>query len=379
MAETKHSQPPAEHWHQLAVSAARVRNYEAALELMGRAIEANPLDATAFNDRGIVLKALRRFGDSKASFERAIALLPRYAAAHSNLGNLLREMRQEEAAFLSYQRALQADPACADAHANFGVLLGDLARWEESIAHFDEALIRKPGDAHLLCNRGVALERLGNLDEALVSYDRALVCAPDFDRVHANRGNVLIQLRRLDEAVQSSRRAIALSPELAAAHQNLGLVLLTLGRLEEGWQEYEWRLKAAADASSRAREFQAARFTGIEELNGRTIFIHSEQGLGDTLQFARYAAELSARGAHVILEVPAPLRTLFGCVAGVRVIAKGEPVPEFDLQCPLMSLPLAFGTTLSSIPSQVPYLRADGERVKVWGERLGEKRKPRVG
>ncbi len=365
----------------MGVIAARSNDLSKAAELIGEAILADPTNPAALSDRGVALKALRQFEGALADFDQAITVQPDYAPAYNNRGNLLRELRQWDAALASYDRAVEIDPRYSDAHNNRGVLLTDLNRWEAAVASFDEAIAANPAHADALCNRGVALERLDRPDAALASYDRALRLDPAHVLALANRGNVLRQLQLVNSALSSCNRAIALSPNLAAAHQNKAMALLSLGELETGWAELEWRWKNENNALfAERRGFRQPLWLGEAAPSGRTLLLHSEQGMGDTLQFCRYAPMAARSGAEVVLEVPQPLVSLMSTLEGVsRVVARGAPLPDFDLHCPLMSLPLAFKTTLGSIPANVPYLHADAHKSRLWEERLGARTGLRVG
>jgi hypothetical protein len=209
-------------------------------------------------------------------------------------------------------------------------------------------------DAHN--NLGAALHDLGRLTEAEASCREALRLRPNHPEAHSNLGNALHELGRLTEAEASYREALRLRPNHPEAHRYLGHTLLLAGRFEEGWKEYEWRWRTK-EMSSRVRDFSAPLWTG-EAIGDRTILLHAEQGLGDTLQFCRYAP-LMVCGAGIILEVQAPLVRLLSRLPSVReVVAQGDRLPLFDLHCPLMSVPRAFGTTLDTVPAATPYLSA---------------------
>ena len=204
---------------------------------------------------------------------------------------------------------------------------------------------------------------------------------PDFADVYINRAVALEADGRLSEAIASVRRGIALKPDQAEAHFNLALFLLKSGDLLSGWGELEWRWRAKSGPIYREkRVFREPLWLGKEDLAGKTILLYAEQGLGDALQFCRYVEQVAALGARVILEVPEPLVGICGSLQGVsQVVAFESSLPPFDVQCPLMSLPLAFRTTLESIPAQPRYLRSDGGKVEQWQQRLGAPTKPRVG
>jgi len=186
-------------------------------------------------------------------------------------------------------------------------------------------------------------------------------------------------LKQFDAAVTSFDKAIDLKPDFAEAYWNKSLTLLLTGDFDQGWRLYEWRWEREFPTSP-IRNFQQPLWLGNETLAGKTILLHAEQGLGDTIQFSRYASLVADLGAHVIMEVAKPLLGLFAGLAGVsRLIAKGSPLPVFDYHCPLLSLPLAFKTELGSIPFPQQYLHVDASRLEQWSQTLGEKTRPRVG
>jgi tetratricopeptide (TPR) repeat protein len=271
------------------------------------------------------------------------------------------------------------EPDHAEALTNRGVALHDLARYDAALANHEHATAVRPSDAAVLDDRGVTLHKLRRLEEALASHDSALASRPDYAEALANRGVVLYDLKRFDEALASYDRAIALRPDYADAHFLKGLSSLVTGDFERGWIEYEWRRKAPA-ARITERDFPQPLWLGEDDIAGKTILLHSEQGFGDTIQFCRYAPLVAAYGARVIVEVEEPLRELMTGVAGAaQIIAKGRPLPDFDLQCPLLSLPLAFKTRLETIPSSPSYLRAPGQNLQNWDARLGMERRPKIG
>jgi hypothetical protein len=184
---------------------------------------------------------------------------------------------------------------------------------------------------------------------------------------------------RIDEALQSYAGAVEIKPDYGDAHFNAALCRLLLGDFEKGWEAFEWRW-AVEPLCDHKPTFPQPLWLGTEEVAGKTILLHAEQGLGDTIQFGRYVSTLVARGARVILEVQPPLRSLMASLSGVgQVVATGNPLPDFDLHCPLLSLPLALCTRLDSIPAATPYLSAPPDKVSAWRNRLGESTKPRIG
>jgi tetratricopeptide (TPR) repeat protein len=216
-------------------------------------------------------------------------------------------------------------------------------------------------------------------EESLASYDQAIALSPKSAEAYLNRGTALAELKRFEEAVASYQRAGDLLPEYGDAHFNVALCKLRLGEFDIGWQTYEWRWQSDQLRHTK-RSFTQPQWAGEEEIAGRTILLHAEQGFGDAIQFCRYIPLVVERGARVILEVQEPLRELMTSLVGTtQVISVGSALPDFDLHCPLLSLPLAFGTRVETIPSVVPYLRASSQGVADWGARLGSKRRPKVG
>ena len=211
------------------------------------------------------------------------------------------------------------------------------------------------------------------------SYDRALMARPDDVEVHYNRGHTLTSLKRIDEALASYGRAISLRPDYAEAHWNEALLRLLAGDFSGGWAKYEWRWKKHLSLLSK-RNLLKPLWLGDDTIRDKTILLHSEQGLGDAIQFCRYVPLVAARAAGVVFEVERPLWKLMNDFAGeVQVICRGDALPDFDFHCPLLSLPFAFGTRLETIPSGFPYLQAPSQTSTSWDNRLGPKDRPRIG
>jgi len=365
--------------HFLGVLSIQTRQCEKAVEWIDRAIAIAPDNPAVHCNRGIALKELGQFEAAIASYDRAIALKPDFAKAYYNRGVALKELKRLDAAVRSYEEAAALDPDFAEAHYNLGVVLQELRRFDAACASYRRAIAGKPDFADAFSNLGAALEELNQLDAAIVSYDRAIALRADLADAHSNRGNALLKLHRVDAAIASYDRAIEIEPDLADAHYNKSLALLLTGDFAAGWALYEWRWKRSTAISTR-RVFQQPLWLGKESLTGMTILLYFEQGIGDTIQFCRYAKLVSALGARVIMEVPGPLINLLEGLPGVSVlVAAGRALPEYDYQCPLMSLPLACGTTLRTIPVEIPYLVADRGKAAAWRERLGEKKRVRVG
>ncbi|HEX7272207.1 MAG TPA: tetratricopeptide repeat-containing glycosyltransferase family protein [Casimicrobiaceae bacterium] len=364
--------------YNLGVALGGLERHADALEAYERATVLRPDYADAHYNRGVTLAALNRPGEALASYERAIALKADYPEAHNNRGIVLDRLHRPGEALASYDRAVELRPDYASALNNRGVTLLHLGRYTEALASHERAIALNPDYADAYNNLGNVLSDLGRYEEALVNFERAIWLKPDYADAYYHRGNALRELHRHREAVESYERAIALQPDHASAHWNLADCRLLLGDFARGWEEYEWRWKLRPEEGQRS--FPQPLWLGAEPLAGRTILLHGEMGLGDTLLFCRYAGKVAALGAKVILEVQPALLPLLGGLEGVSgAVSRGAELPPFDCHCPLMSLPLAFKTEPDDIPAAIPYIRADPARVAGWRSRLGEPEKPRVG
>jgi tetratricopeptide (TPR) repeat protein len=367
--------------HLLGVIAAASRDPSRAVDLIDRAIQLNPGSPMAHNNRGAALLDLGLWEAALVSLDRAIALKGDYAQAHYNRGNVLKELKRWEEALASFDTAIALGPNDARAHYNRANVLCALRQWEAALSGFDRTIVLEPDFAEAHANRGFVLHELRRLDESVASCNRAIALKPDYVEGHCNRGSVLLAQRQVTEALSSYDRALEIDPDHAPGHVNRALALLLAGDYERGWAENEWRWRDRSSWVIREkRNFPQPQWLGRISPVGKTILLQSEQGYGDTIQFCRYAALVANLGARVILEVPRALATLLESLNGLaRVVVQGEPLPYFDMFCPLLSLPLALRTTLSSIPAQVPYLAVGEDRRRVWQNKLGQRRRPRIG
>jgi tetratricopeptide (TPR) repeat protein len=347
-----------------------LRRLDEALSSYGKAIGLNRDFAEAYLNQGNVLRDVEHLIEALTSYDKAIDLKENYPTAHFNRGVLLQQLRRFDEALVSYDRAIALRGDYAEAYANRGAVLHVLRRLDDALTSYTEAIAIKPDYAEAYANRGVALKEMGHLDEALRNCDKAIDLKADYAEAHSNRGNVLQELRRLDEAIASYAKAIAINPLNADAHWNQALTHLIGGEYQKGWLLHEWRWKTKSSPKG-GRVFAQPLWLGQENLHNKTILLHAEQGLGDSLQFCRYAKLVKDQGAHVLLEVPAALVSLLSSLSGVdQVITFGEALPDFDYHCPLMSLPLALGTELASIPFSTSYLRAEDVKVGYWRNKM---------
>ena len=356
-----------------------LKRFDEAVASYDRALALRPNVVEVLLNRGHALEQLKRFEEALASYDRALALRPNFVEVLVNRGHALRRLRRFQEALASYDRALALRPEYAEALSNRGLIFHELKRFDEALASYDRALALRPNFVEARYNRGITLTELKRFDEALAGHDRVLAERPDFVEALQHQGHTLEQLKRFDEALVSYDRALAEQPDYADAHLDEALCRLMIGDFDRGWEKYEWRWETENQRPAK-RNFTQPLWLGQEEIAGKTILLHAEQGFGDTIQFCRYVPLVVARGARVVLEVQKPLQELMSSLGGdVHIISRGDPLPDFDLQCPLLSLPLAFRTRLETIPSAVPYLRASSQASNNWERRLGPTDRPRIG
>jgi len=337
-----------------------------AYRLMSAALKINPNVPDVLINFANVLHGLKRDAEALESLDKALVLRPGDLEAILYRGNALSALNRPQDALSCFDAVLARNPGRSDALLNRGTALAALGRHAQALADFDAILKHAPNHVEALYNRGTALLDLSRDSEALDTLERMVVHAPHYARAWTNRGRALQALNRHQEAVASFEKAIAVDKDYADAHSNVALSLLTLGALPRGFAEYEWRWKRAGMADMR-RNYRGRLWLGEFPLGQRTILLPAEQGLGDTIQFVRYAPLLARAGATVVLEVQPELKPLLATIDGVASChARGEALPAFDLYCPLGSLPLAFKTEPSTIPADIPYVRADEAHIAKW-------------
>ena len=376
-------------------------NLPAAAERLERALELNPELPAAQNNLGNVYLAQGRKSDALARYQEAVRLHPSFAEAHGNLGNVLRDLGRLDEALASCRRAIELKPSFAIGHNHLGAVYSNLRRWEDAVTCFRQAIAlqAKYPEAHI--NLGDALRELGRLVEAEAALREAVRLRPDMAQAHLSLALVLLDRDRFEAAEASCREALRLDAPLNAAHQALGMIcmqrgqneeavacyqrsltfapadpalhrnlaiaLLRLGRYEQGWAEYEWRLQCPEAAN---RNLAQPLWDG-SPLAGQTVLLHAEQGLGDTLQFVRYAPLVQRRGGRVLLACQRALLPLLRHAAGIdELMALGDVAPPFHVQAPLHSLPRIFGETLETVHAPQAYLEADAGLVEQWGREL---------
>ena len=316
-----------------------------------------PASADHEIDSGI---SMQRAGDLEGAvecFRRALKLDPSSFQAYNLLGSIFASLKDWSTALTFTRAAVELNPTSAEIHGNLALLYLKQSQLSAAIEHYRQASSLRPDDPIYANSLGNVLRVAGQYAEAEASIHRALSLLPSYAEAYVNLGFLYYVQQMPDTLVEECyRKAIALAPDLAQAHANLSRSLLRRGDFSAGWAEHEWRWRLK-DFTSPKRNFTQPQWKG-EPIHGARILLHAEQGFGDTIQFLRYVPMVAKLGAHILLEVHPELRRLVESSAhGVQVISRGDPLPEFDWQCPLLSLPLAFGTELQNIPSAVPYLR----------------------
>ena len=390
--------------HMMGVLALQVGKIETAVQLLSEAARLAPANAATASNLASALRRAGRLEDALTSACRALELAPGFTDARQNLANILEDLNrhgeaaeaveqlmamlgssvdlylrlaslriagnQAEKAIDVLYDLLGLDPLSTAAYTNLGVAFRRLDRLDDAIAAYRTGLALAPNDTGLLNNYGIALRDLDRPEEAVDCFHRALESQPDAANTWLNLSLAENDLMHVDQAIQAARRAVAADPGLPPAHTALSMALLMRGELIEGFAEYEWR-SLMADFPSPKRRFAAPAWQG-EDPRGRTIVLHDEQGVGDAIQFARYAPLLSAMGARVFLECNSQLVRLLSGMAGVEgVIPRFGTLPPHDYQASLLSLPHLLGATLATIPATTPYLSAEPDLTAHWARRLG--------
>ena len=398
----------------MGLLSSHAKQFDHAVEWISQAIRQEP-KAAYLTTLGNALQSQGRREEALKAFDKAVQLEPDNADLWNNLGNALAEVGRSAESILCFQHALKLNPGHWDAASQAARRLYWSERFEEALIHFNlcdelrpdhsatlqmRALARygldqfeegladirrahalDPGNADYCNNIGVFLRRLGREEEALPWFDKALELRPGFLAVINNKAFALANLHRFAEAFAAYQQMKVGDPGNAQADFDISSLHLLTGNFEAGWagREARWKLPNLNIARF---DFSQPMWRGKQPVDGKTILIHTDEGLGDSLQFVRYVPLVAALGARVILVVEDALCPLMSGLSGIWqcLPRSAGPLPAFDLYCPMASLPLAFATRLETIPSATPYLPAPAEpRLQAWEGRLGPHDKLRVG
>jgi tetratricopeptide (TPR) repeat protein len=382
---------------------------EEAIALCHQALRLQPDFAEAYNHLGLALQSQEKWDEAEACYRESLRLRPDLADACYNMSHILwRRQRLDEAEAYCHE-AIRLRPGFSDAYNNLGLVFQSRGRWKEAEECFRESLRLRPDSVEANNNLGMVLVLRGKLEEGEASCRRALqlrpgncdayinlavsfcrqrrleeavVCCDEVERIDPNsphaasvRGIVCLKQANLPAAAEHFERAIRLKPDYADAHMNLGFTLLLDGNFERGWREYQWRWKSTFGTD----RMPTSLWDG-SPLAGRSIALYAEQGLGDTLQFIRYAPMVKRQGCNLTVVCQRPLLSLLSRSPGIdRLAAQDETMPQADFYSPLLNLPHLIGTSLATIPADVPYLLADPVLIERWRDQMGVRSGLKVG
>jgi len=360
-------------YHNLGLLLREKGDWGEAADSFEKAIRIEPQQADYYNSLGLTFYKQGRLPDSLNSFKAALELTPEDPVTHYNLANVYRYSGQMQAAVAGLEKAIALDPDFQEAYHNLGEALSVLGRYAEAADKYRQAIRVKPNRPEPWNGLGNALVNLGQTGEARDCYKKAIWLNPDYAGAHTSLGTAYYADRQLDLAKKHHRRALDLDAGQAEAAFNLGLVYLLEGNLEKGWPGYEKRFDKRDWAANYPVRLDKPKWDG-RPFEGQRLLVHDEQGLGDTLQFVRYLEMVKPLGGTVLFETRKPLQKLLANTRGVDQLllrtGTRQPAADFDLYCPLLSLPGIFQTTLTSLPGRVPYIQADREMTDRWGRRV---------
>jgi len=353
-----------------AIAYQRAGHLADAVKTCNEILSSHPNDFDAIYLLAVLHAQQGAFTVAVEMFRRAVRLKPHFVDARYNLAFAMNLIGDHDGALKQYQRVLKLDARHIDAINNCASTLAKLGRFQDAIEQYRQLIAAKPDRAESHYNLSILLTELERVDEALESARQAIALHPRYAEAHFSRAVALYEMNRLEEALSSYDTAIALKPDYVDAHCNRAILFLLRGDFGRGWPEMEWRKNRSAAGNFR---FDEPLWLGDAAIAKRTVLVHWEQGLGDTIQFSRFLPLLRELGADVLFMPQRSLRGLLSTLGGdVQLIEDGAALPKFDYHCPLLSLPLAFKTTFESIPKNVPYLSAEPGRVEKWGHIIGD-------
>ncbi len=357
--------------HLSGVISYQLGDLDNAIFCLSKAISVNYASASLHLNYGAALHQAKRYGEALESYNTAIAISLDNSDAFYNRANLFYEMKRFDEALESYDQAIAINEKHADSFYNRANTLREIMRYEEALKNYDQAISLKADSCVYINNRGVVLQEMHRYDEALQSYTQAIFTKPDYTEAYINRGNALKDFKRFEGAWQAYEKAMLIEPYGAEGYWNAGLYLLLQGNYSKGLILYESR-KFKQDPLGN-RTYNCPKWEGGQNLSDKTILVHWEQGLGDTIQFSRYIFELTKMGATVLFAPQKPLQKLMSMLqAPVQIVNVEDQSIVFDFHSPLLSLPLAFNTDSETIPHQVPYLVAESELLSKWKKAIGQ-------
>jgi tetratricopeptide (TPR) repeat protein len=357
-----------------------LKDLEKALSDFKNFLKIQPNSWNSFYNIANCYSELKEYEEALKNYDQAIELNPNNPDIYLSCGVTYYKLEQHEDALKSYGHALELDPSNADVYFSRGVTYYELGKYEEALKNYDQAIELKSDEVHAYTNRAIVNVELKFYKDAFKDFDCAINIKPDFFETYSSRGVLFTKLKQHEKALKDFNHAIELKPDIGNAYFNKAILKFLEGHFEEGLELFEWRWKTTF-LNLQPRDFKQPLWLGQESLTNKIILIHHEQGLGDSIQFSRYIPLLDKyHPKKILLEAP---QVLISCLSTLRgnfkIVRLGDPLPHFDCYCPIMSLPLAFKTTLENIPSEMPYLYADKNKISLWETKLGTKINPRVG
>jgi hypothetical protein len=364
---------------QQAIQAFQSGSFDRANSILVKIIQVDSKCLPALHVLGLIKASQENYKEAADYLGRAVRLNPNDASLQYNLAKALVDCGLNKESITHHKKAAELAPDNPEILLNYAKALASLECFEEALGLLSRAGSIAPNHEGIWVNKGNILHALNNDEEAIATFERALEINPENAVAWTNKAISLEALGRLDDALYAYDCATNADRDYVSAYWNKSNLKLSLGDYQSGWELFEWRWKTKAQKNS-FRQYPQPLWLGVESLKDKKILIWSEQGLGDSIQFCRYIKMVADLGAKVIFEVQEPLRTLFESLDGVhQVIPMGSEPPDFDFHCPLMSLPLAFKTSIDTIPNHVPYIKPDKNNISFWESRLDQAKKLRVG
>ena len=364
---------------QQAMQAFQSGNFDRANSILVKILQNDSKCLPALHVLGLIKASQENYKEAADYLARAVRLNPSDASLQYNLAKALVDCGLNKESITHHKKAAELDPDNPEILLNYAKALASLECFEEALDLLSRAVSIAPNHAGIWVNKGNILHALNSYDEAIISFEGALEINPENAVAWTNKAISLEALGRVDEALHAYDCATKVDRDYVSAHWNKSNLQLSLGDYQSGWELFEWRWKTKAQ-NNNFRHYPQPLWVGNQQLKDKTILIWSEQGLGDSIQFCRYIKMVADLGAKVIFEVQEPLVDLFGGLEGVhQVISMGSKPSEFDFHCPLMSLPLAFKTSIDTIPNHVPYIKPEKNKISLWKSRLDQTKKLRVG
>jgi len=353
----------------LAVKNHKKNNLKVAENLYNKILKIDSNHIETIFSLGSLSAQTRKFDKAKQLLQKAIQINPNYANSHFNLGIVFKELGEYQKAINCYQKAIQLNPSCTDAYLNLGVVFEDLKEHQKAISYYKKAIEIQPNYVKAYYNLGIIFNELEEHKKAISCYEKAIEIQPNFTKAHNTLGNVSENLGEYQKAISCYEKAIEIQPNFAEAHTNLGLLLLLLSNFQKGLDEYEWRKKVPTRRDYKLNDIESLEWQG-EDLTNKTILILSEQGVGDTIQFARYLYMLQDKYfATIIFRTSKKLIHLFS-KSKFKVISNDETLPEHDFHKFLLSLPQIFYKETKTLPKQINYIPKNEKVFSKWKDKL---------